>query len=88
MSMLDSFSGYNKFLVDEEDREKTTFITPWETYAYAKMPFDLKNVEATFQTQTSLQTHLATYLLMLLSSSSLASSSLDIVMLSAKTCGK
>jgi hypothetical protein len=49
MSMLDGFSGYNQVLVAEEDREKTTFITPWETYAYARMPFGLKNVGATFQ---------------------------------------
>jgi hypothetical protein len=49
MSMLDGFSRYNEFLVDEEDREKTTFITPWETYAYAIIPFDLKNVGAMFQ---------------------------------------
>jgi hypothetical protein len=43
MSMLDGFSGYNQVLVIEEDRAKTTFITPWETYAYARMPFGLKN---------------------------------------------
>jgi hypothetical protein len=49
MSMLDGFSGYNQVLVAEEDREKTTFITPWETYAYARMPFGLRNVGATFQ---------------------------------------
>jgi hypothetical protein len=49
MSMLDGFSGYNQVLVAEEDIEKTTFITPWETYAYARMPFGLKNVGATFQ---------------------------------------
>jgi hypothetical protein len=49
MSMLDGFSGYNQVLVAEEDREKTTFITPWETYAYARMPFSLKNAGATFQ---------------------------------------
>jgi ribonuclease HI len=49
MSMLDGFSGYNQVLVAEEDREKTTFITPWETYAYARIPFGLKNVGATFQ---------------------------------------
>jgi hypothetical protein len=41
--MLDGFSGYNQILVVEEDREKTTFITPWETYAYARIPFGLKN---------------------------------------------
>jgi hypothetical protein len=49
MSMLDGFSRYNQVLVVEEDREKTTFITTWETYAYARMPFGLKNVGATFQ---------------------------------------
>jgi hypothetical protein len=32
MSMLDGFSSYKKVLVDEEYREKTTFIIPWETY--------------------------------------------------------
>jgi hypothetical protein len=46
--MLDGFSGYNQVLVAEEDRATTTFITPWETYAYARMPFGLKNVVATF----------------------------------------
>ena len=49
MSMLDGFFGYNQVLVAEEDRENTTFITPWETYAYARIPFGLKNVGATFQ---------------------------------------
>jgi hypothetical protein len=49
MSMLDGFSGYNQVLVAEEDMPKMTFITPWETYVYARMPFGLKNVGATFQ---------------------------------------
>jgi hypothetical protein len=49
ISMLDSFSGYNQVLVVEEDKEKTTFITPWETYAYVRIPFGLKNEGATFQ---------------------------------------
>jgi hypothetical protein len=48
MYMFDGFSGYNQVLVAEEDREKTTFITPWETYAYTRIPFSLKNVRATF----------------------------------------
>jgi hypothetical protein len=43
MSMLDGFSGYNQVLVVEEDRPKKTFITPWGTYAYVRMPFGLKN---------------------------------------------
>jgi hypothetical protein len=49
MSMLDGFYGYNQVSVAEEDIENTTFITPWETYAYARMPFGLKNSGATFQ---------------------------------------
>jgi hypothetical protein len=35
--------------VVEEYRKKMEFITPWETYAYARIPFVLKNVGATFQ---------------------------------------
>jgi hypothetical protein len=49
MSMLDGFFGYNQVLVVEEDRPKTTFVTPWGTYAYVCMPFGMKNVGATFQ---------------------------------------
>ena len=49
MSPLDGYSGYNQILVHEDDREKTTFTTQWGTFNYAKMPFRLKNVGATFQ---------------------------------------
>jgi hypothetical protein len=49
MSMIDGFSGYNQISVMPEDREKTTFITPWGTFMYAKMPFGLMNAGATFQ---------------------------------------
>jgi hypothetical protein len=49
MSMLDGFFGDNQVLVTEEDIAKTTFITPWGTYAYATMPFGLKNVGDIFQ---------------------------------------
>jgi hypothetical protein len=49
MSMLDGFSGYNQVLVVEEDRPKTTFVTPWETYSYVRIPFGLNNVGETFQ---------------------------------------
>jgi hypothetical protein len=47
--MLDGFYGYNKVLVSKEDRAKTRFITPWEPYAYARIPFGLKNTGATFK---------------------------------------
>jgi hypothetical protein len=49
ISMIDGFSGYNHILVMPKDRENTTFTTPWGTFMYAKMPFGLMNVGATFQ---------------------------------------
>jgi hypothetical protein len=49
MSILDGFSGYNQVLVVEEDKPKTNFVTPWETYAYIHMPFGLKNGGETLQ---------------------------------------
>jgi hypothetical protein len=49
MSMIDGFSGYNQISVFPEDREKTTFTTPWGTFMYAKIPFGLMNAGATFQ---------------------------------------
>eukprot|EP00253_Pinus_taeda_P013539 PITA_13539 len=49
MSLLNGYLGYNQILVHEDDRDKTTFTTPWGTFHYAKMPFGLKNVGATFQ---------------------------------------
>ena len=33
----------------QEDKEKTTFVTPWGTFCYKVMPFGLKNVGATYQ---------------------------------------
>jgi hypothetical protein len=49
MPMIDGFSGYNQVSVLPEDREKTSFTTPWGTFMYAKMPFGLMNAGATFQ---------------------------------------
>jgi hypothetical protein len=49
MSMIDGFSGYNQVSMNEQDREKTSFTTPWGTFMYEKMPFGLMNVGATFQ---------------------------------------
>jgi hypothetical protein len=31
-----------------EDREKTTFTTPWGKFIYAKIPFGLMNARETF----------------------------------------
>ncbi|XP_070035361.1 uncharacterized protein [Nicotiana tomentosiformis] len=47
-SFVDCYAGYHQILMDEEDAEKTTFITPWGTYCYRVMPFGLKNAGATY----------------------------------------
>jgi hypothetical protein len=49
ISMIDGFSGYNQISVMPEDREKMAFTTPWGTFMYAKMPFELMNAGATFK---------------------------------------
>jgi hypothetical protein len=49
ISMIDGFSGYNQIYVLPEDKENTTFTTPWGTFMYAKIPFGLMNAGATFQ---------------------------------------
>ena len=46
---MDGFSGYNQIQIQKEDHYKTTFTTPWGTFAYRVMPFGLKNAGATFQ---------------------------------------
>lgn len=33
----------------DEDKEKTKFITSWETFHYKVIPFGLNNVGATYQ---------------------------------------
>ncbi|GAU10261.1 hypothetical protein TSUD_418820, partial [Trifolium subterraneum] len=48
-SFMDGFSGYNQIKMSPEDMEKTTFITPWGTFCYKVMPFELKNAGATYQ---------------------------------------
>jgi hypothetical protein len=47
-SFMDGFSGYNQIQIKPKDQHKTTFICPWGTFTYRKMPFGLKNVRATF----------------------------------------
>jgi hypothetical protein len=57
LSLLDGFSGYNQVLMSPSDQLKTTFRTPWGTYAYRKMPFGLINVGATFQRAMDIAFH-------------------------------
>jgi hypothetical protein len=49
MLMLDVFSGYNQIMVHPDDREKTSFTTPYGTFMYEKMSFGIMNVGANFQ---------------------------------------
>jgi hypothetical protein len=48
MALLDCFSGYHQIWLRNEDEGKTSFITPFGTYCYLRMPEGLKNVGPTF----------------------------------------
>ena len=49
LSFVDAFSGYNQILMNEDNQEKTSFVTSQGLYCYKVMPFGLKNAEATYQ---------------------------------------
>ncbi|KAA3462133.1 RNA-directed DNA polymerase (Reverse transcriptase), Ribonuclease H-like protein [Gossypium australe] len=49
VSFMDDFSRYNQINMHPKDMEKTTFVTLWGTFYYKLMPFELKNVRATYQ---------------------------------------
>jgi hypothetical protein len=48
-SFYDVFLSYNQIKMAQEDKGKTTFVTPWGTFCYKVMSFGLKNVGATYQ---------------------------------------
>jgi hypothetical protein len=52
MSLLDCFSGYHQIYIKEEDKASTSFITPFGTYCFVRMPEGLKNVGSTFSRHT------------------------------------
>jgi hypothetical protein len=56
-SFMDGFLGYNLIQIKPEDQQKTTFICPWGTFVYHKMPFGLKNARVTFQRAMSFTFH-------------------------------
>jgi hypothetical protein len=49
LCFLVCYSRYHQIALKEEDQIKTTFITPYGTYAYKTMSFGLKNAGATYQ---------------------------------------
>jgi hypothetical protein len=48
MALLDYFVGYHQIWFHKEDEEKTSFITPFRTYCYLRMPESLHNARPTF----------------------------------------
>jgi hypothetical protein len=48
MALLDCFLGYHQIWLHGEGEEKTSFITPFDTYCYMRMLEGLRNVGPTF----------------------------------------
>jgi hypothetical protein len=57
LSLLDMFSGYHQTRVHKEDEEKTSFITPFGTFCFMRMPEGLKNVGCTFSRMIAIVLH-------------------------------
>ena len=49
LSFMDAFLGYNQIIIEEVDKEKTSFVTSQGHFCYKVMPFKLKNTWATYQ---------------------------------------
>ena len=54
LSFMDAYSGYNQIQMHVPDQEHTSFITDCRLYCYKVIPFDLKNVGATYQRLTNM----------------------------------
>jgi hypothetical protein len=57
MALLDCFSGYHQIWLCKEDEKKTSFITPFGTYCYLRMPEGLKYAILRYQMQKNVFTY-------------------------------
>jgi hypothetical protein len=57
LSLLDVFSVYHQIRVRREDEEKTSFITPFRTFYFVRMPKGLKNVGCTLSRVIAIDLH-------------------------------
>ena len=48
MSLLDCFLGYHQIWMNQQDKEKTSFITPFGTYYFRRMAEGLRKTGSTF----------------------------------------
>ena len=46
---MDAFLGYNQIKMNEDDQERTSFVTSQGLFCYKVMPFGLKNAGTTYQ---------------------------------------
>jgi hypothetical protein len=56
-SLLDMFSRYHQIRVQREDEQKTSFITPFGTFCFVRMPEGLKNAGCTFSRMIAIVLH-------------------------------
>ena len=56
-SFMDGFSSHNQIHIKLEYQHKISFIFPWGTFSYQKLPLGLKNTRATFQRTMSYDFH-------------------------------
>jgi hypothetical protein len=57
LSLMDMFLGYHQIRVRKEDEEKTSFITPFGTFCFVRMPEGLKNAGCTFSGMIAIVLH-------------------------------